>query len=559
MTIGLITEVLADRKFKPCDSLEEGAYCFSGSILCNGEPVPIELEIRDFDFIVPPIIRVIERPSKLQGFQPHFGTNDELCYINKGMVYLDRYNPGGVVCGCLEKASTVLSVLASKNRCDDTHEEFSAYWNGEYIYIDCASKYEGVVSVAALKTAKDINIPLVSIDPDKRVKQLETIGWRCDFYNENNGYVLTSRVVPSVSGDVWPPKTLGQVTEWIKGYDKALYEKIYRQLASKWFIKSVKPFFILRTPSGDFGFRFTLNAKYKEQLGRKPSNFRNYLIGKGSSVNVTLLSGRKFDQNYIHSRNLLDKKNFRNKKILLAGCGTIGGYLASYLARLGAGLGNKGKLILCDPDNLNTENIGRHVLGMYALAENKAHSVRDLVLRDFPHLNVESRPADIRDVKELHNVDIVIDATGEEALSIALNEIFTQKRIAGNKTSDVLYVWTGGAGDVAQALMVDSLQTACYSCLYIRKPNGNVVERFKTLKTKGVKPGYVQVGCEGFMPFPVSASVQAASLAVEMMFDWVRGDPSPRFRTRVLNAKNSASPNDQDPSQLKDCPACQTR
>jgi len=109
VTVEVIAEVLADKGFKPCLPQIEGAYCFVGNILCNGDPVPVEIEIFDLDFIAPPIIRILKRPMSLQGFQPHFGVNDTLCYINSGSVFLDRYNPVGVVCSCLDKASEVLS------------------------------------------------------------------------------------------------------------------------------------------------------------------------------------------------------------------------------------------------------------------------------------------------------------------------------------------------------------------------------------------------------------------------------------------------------------------
>jgi len=559
VTIEIISEALGDRNFSPCDPVKSGAYCFAGNILCNGEQVPIEFELRDLDFISPPIIRVLKRPKKLEGFQPHFGVNDELCYINKGMVYLDRYNPEGVVYGCLDKASEVLSNLASKNPDNDTHDEFASYWNGNYLYIDTSDSYEGVISVVIAETVHGKKTLLAGENPLKRVQQLENIGWKSNKVLQEGGYIFLSSVSPAVTGANWPPKTLDQALNWIKSNDEELYKKVYRQFTCQWFTKTNTVFLVFRTPGGDFGFRFKLDKKLKEKLGKKPKYFRNYLINHGSYFKIERLVGFRFDQNYIHSRNLIDNKNFCNKRILLAGCGTIGGYLATYLARLGAGLGNKGRLIVCDPEDLNPENVGRHVLGMYALLGNKSQAVKNLILNEFPHLNIDSRPVDVREVKELYNVDIVIDATGEEGFSIALNEIFTQRRLAGNKIPDVLHVWTGGAGEVAQALMVDSLKTACYSCLYIRHPNGEVTERYPTTKAGDESNKYKRVGCDSFMPFPVSASVQTASLAIDMMLDWIRDISSPRFRTKVLNIKNSIILKDQDAPPLKNCPACQKK
>lgn len=557
MTVEAIADVLAEKNFKPCSSNNGGAHCFTGNILCNGDPVPIEIEISDLDFVRPPAIRVLHRPEALQGFQPHFGINDTLCYINDGSVYLDRYNPVGVVCSCLDKASQVLGEIASKSYIDDTHEEFASYWQGQRLFIDSSPTYQGVLSSAVVTTINDKSFLLISSDISRKIDEFSSLGFSCEAVIKSSGYIFKSEKAPAVTGKNWPPQTLRQVIDWIQSYDEDLYKEIYRHMGKEWIVSAIWPFFIVRTPGGDVGFRFNVNKLIREKLGRTPSVLRKYLLGAGSGVSVERYVGRRIDKGFIHSRNIVDEKNLRDKKILIIGCGTIGGYLSTYLARLGGGLGSKGKLILCDSDTFSPSNIGRHVLGMYALLENKADAVKNEIKRELPHLNVESRPGDARNIKDLFNVDIVVDATGEEVFSMALNEIFTERRIAGKKTPDVLHVWTREEGKYSQALFVDSLKTACYSCLYIRQPSGEVDERYPTSSKVARKSGYKLVGCEGYMPFPVSASVQAAALGVDMLLDWVRGSPSPRFRTKANHVITGDKNKNKDPQPLRKCPACQ--
>jgi len=240
--------------------------------------------------------------------------------------------------------------------------------------------------------------------------------------------------------------------------------------------------------------------------------------------------------------------------VMVVGCGTIGGYLATYLARLGAGDGSRGKLILADPELLMPGNIGRHVLGMNSLFQNKAEALTAMIKQELPHLKVLARPVDARAAKEVTETDLLIDATGEEALSAALNERITQLRIQKRKAPAVLHVWISGAGSAVQSLFVDSLDTACYRCLRVEQ-NEELVERFNALKGGSGKP-FLRVGCESYMPFPVSTSVQAAALGLEATLDWVRGDPSYRLRTRVIDEKAGRKVKDQDPSPLPNCPAC---
>jgi len=559
VSIEAIASALSDRSFKPCCSVTDGSFCFGGHILCNGDPVPVEIEISDVDFVVPPVIRVLKRPKVLAGFQPHFGANDELCYINSKLVYLDRYNPVGNVYECLDKASQVLSDLASKGYVDDTHEEFLVYWHGDSLKIDSPLEYDGVLSVAVISTSTGKKFILASTDVTKKASEFKGIGWDCDTVVTDGCQILSSKNMPAVSGDVWPLETLGHVLEWVKSYDEGLYKKIYRLLASNWILKHSTPLFILRTLGGDIGFRFKIDARHIDQLKRKPANLRKYIVGKGSSVRVDRYIGQRIDQDYVHSRNLLDKKNFKNKKILIVGCGTIGGYLASYLARLGAGLGSKGKLILCDNDIIVPANIGRHFVGMSSLLENKADAVSAEIKKEFPYLNIESRPVDVRYIKDLYDVDIVVDATGEEALSTTLNEMFIKRRVDGKSIPDVLYIWLREKGEYTQALLVDSKKFGCYSCLYIRQPNGEIHERFGHDGDISSKSGLESVGCEAYMPFPVTASVKAAAFGVDVLFDWLRGNVSPRLRTVANQYGMTSAFKDQDPSCLKSCPACQKK
>lgn len=63
---------------------------------------------------------------------------------------------------------------------------------------------------------------------------------------------------------------------------------------------------------------------------------------------------------------------FKDKTVVLIGCGSLGGYLAHQFAKAGVG-----KLHLIDPEPLGWENPGRHVLGASQVGEAKARRSRN--------------------------------------------------------------------------------------------------------------------------------------------------------------------------------------
>jgi len=188
---------------------------------------------------------------------------------------------------------------------------------------------------------------------------------------------------------------------------------------------------------------------------------------------------------------------------------------------------------------------------------NKAKAIADLTQKQFPHLNVDTRPVDARETRELLEADIVVDATGEEAFSTYLNEKVIERRLGGKKAPVVVYTWIAGAGVAVQSLLVDSQKTGCYRCLRVESSDGELGERYSAVK-KGPSR-MLRVGCESYMPFPVSTSVQAAALAADVLLDWARGHGSPRFRTKLIDFDLGQKVKDQDPEPLPSCRACRNR
>ena len=138
-------------------------------------------------------------------------------------------------------------------------------------------------------------------------------------------------------------------------------------------MKSGSAVIAIHSPTGWLGFSFEMNQVLKKGFRRTPQQYRQYLHTHGGSIPVSRLSLSEFGTDFIYARNL-GTSTLAAKRVTLIGNGSVGGYMAQALARLGAGaLG--GRLRLVDPETLAPENVGRHWLGMSSLFLPKSEAV----------------------------------------------------------------------------------------------------------------------------------------------------------------------------------------
>jgi hypothetical protein len=197
-------------------------------------------------------------------------------------------------------------------------------------------------------------------------------------------------------------------------------------------------------------------------------------------------------------------------------------------------------------------NLGRHVLGFPALHLGKADALVKELSGEFPYAQLRPLKGDVRDHYALFEEDLIVDATGEEALSIALAGMH-QERLRGRGAPPLLHAWVAGNGEAVQALFVDGKKGGCYRCMWVDDPEKGMRERIRLLK----KPPVTRfLGCQSVTMFPVSAAMSAAALASDIVIDWLAGDPSPRFRTRARENAEAFHAKNQDLAKLESCPAC---
>lgn len=553
-TLGMVLRMLRSRGFT--DLPPDGrSRRFEGALGCRCGSVRVELVISDWDFVTYPVIRVLDAPPELPVLAPHLDAERGLCYFANGAVILDRYHPEHAITQCLDQATAELDRLMSgaTYREGEFQAEFGPNWNiGQFplpfpVLLGTISAKDERAEEFLIGPEGERYVMVTSHD-EEATHLCRTRGWPAPVVAAATCWVIRSEQYPSLPRSALP-HTVGEMFAWIKEWDRSAYAAIQRILGHKEYLAFDRVTFLLQTRAGWFGFDLTLDRIKRLGCQRRPTTMRQSLHGRGGDLPIVRLAVREISPDFVHSRNLTHP-SLKDRRITLIGCGAIGGYLAQALVKLGAGSG-KGQLILIDSETLQAENLGRHLLGFESLFVSKTLALQRSLTGQFPSSQIIALERKARFSSDLRG-DLVIDATGEEAFSEALNHWCLQQPEATRVP--VLYVWILGNGGGTQCLWMDAAGFACYRCL--RQNDPARTPRFDLPRQPADSHG---LGCHASTPYAVSAPLAAASLATDAIIAWLRGDPSPRFRTRATEGTRIRNIKSQNLDRLMGCPACSPR
>lgn len=170
-------------------------------------------------------------------------------------------------------------------------------------------------------------------------------------------------------------------------------------------------------------------------------------------------SVERADPSWVHGRDQDPRqRQLAGARVILLGCGSIGGPLALLLAQAGVG-----HVTPVDPQVLVAANIGRHALGARYLGRFKAAGLADEIQGRLPHVEATPRncswedlPADLDIFGE---ADLVVSAMGSWVAEGALNAAHR----ASGRTTPVLYAWTEANAAAGHAVLVGGTG-GCLQC-----------------------------------------------------------------------------------------------
>lgn len=378
---------------------------------------------------------------------------------------------------------------------------------------------------------------VVTDDEERTSKKLEALGWEVTDFT-----VLTYRVKtiakPRPLTERWPPHNVKDILSWQGALDANCRKKIEQRIQQGRIKKANGVLILVESPLMTYGF----GVLYKRNSAQK-SDKKTRRKNLNYELEVLPMSVVRIDDRYLAERNIPGLATLAGKNIAIIGCGTIGGYLSEMLVKAGAGTSG-GVLTLVDCEFLYPQNIGRHRLGFPSLFSNKATAMADELRRLAPGINIRALPVDVKKAN-LGELDLLIDATGEEALGHWLCEKYLEK-------THMLSVWIDGPGVAVRGLLHLNDSDACYRCLWHKNKSGELNSIHGPLPS--VLAGH---GCEGlYVPFSAAVSVQAASLGLEMALDWVNGTESPKLRTKVIDNSYTLATPDCNPFRSDSCSVC---
>ncbi|MCL2711047.1 MAG: HesA/MoeB/ThiF family protein [Planctomycetaceae bacterium] len=152
-------------------------------------------------------------------------------------------------------------------------------------------------------------------------------------------------------------------------------------------------------------------------------------------------------------------------RVLIVGCGALGGTIADLLVRAGVGKDN-GRITLLDPDIVQLSNLHRQVLFTEEDAQKarlKVEAARDAVLKADHTANIEVLPIlfDEHNRSMVAEHDVLVDATDNFPARFLMNRAAVQYRKP--------FITAGVTGASGQTMTILPGETACLEC-FLKNP-----------------------------------------------------------------------------------------
>lgn len=479
-----------------------------------------------------PCVRVL-RPE-LVGRVPHVLHHGHVCFHEPEGLLLDRYRPVEIAREALELAlETVRRGLTGENR-GEFIDELPMYWPGlpgGIVFFSADAELRPVFRfllptagtfafVHDLAQARELLTsglpPLHGPEFSGVVDNLINLTWIEGLY-----IPLTTLPVPP---DPFPLTrwTRKQLAHFIRHNLSASQVERLAELTSSKRGKPVKDtFVVLRVPRSRGGDHL-VGIAYDKIRGYHP------LSRAPGSANFGQFRIERRDPGYLVPRGG-GVDELRAKRVLLVGCGSVGGHLAMELARCGVG-----RLTLVDPDPLRPENAHRHVLGTPPplLLATKAMLLGIELQKRYPGIQVDlfaglvERGLDAG-AFDLGSYDLVVSATGDHNVDRALNSRLY--RCEGRPP--LMFTWLEPLGIGGHALVVhpqgEGPPRGCLDCLFTPHPadTSPVLANRAAFAAPGQTFTRELTGCGNtFTPYSSLDALRTAGLAARFAIETLRGD-----------------------------------
>lgn len=398
--------------------------------------------------------------NKTKSFVAHIGPDGKICLFDKSSLIVDTSNPDIFIKDCYDQAVSILNIpLDSDEFKSELVREFNSYWyqvSGDFVYWNHSLPLSNLL-YDKLYRFNNVAVITDSLSEAKIFASKYTRFSNIDKNVSEDCVIITLRdgsKLPRIKKKY----NLSEIRRYIssritsstsKAFDDFLKKKIRNKTLNIIIrCKAEKDYII-------FGFRFIFKNKFLQS------------IKKSIPIEIKPLYINRIDYEYLLFRSESEQNVFRDKHILLLGCGSVGGYLADNLCQLGLQ-----SLDILDNDVYNPENSYRHYLGFdkdTLFKRHKADLLKERLEMKYPYIEVDSlnymdRSAEffISDTSRLKHYDLIVSALGEPTINLEINRILNSEKI--NIPFVCCFNEPYGIGGHTIVTNID--KTSCLRCLY---------------------------------------------------------------------------------------------
>lgn len=366
---------------------------------------------------------------------PHIDTKSFICTFDKGAALPNTEMPVQVVQAVVERGIQIIRDGFYNHSNDLFLEEFNAYWSLDLeaaviLYTDFAPSK--MIQELYLFTKKYDQSVLGYVFQNK-----ETFSLFCRNTEINKEDFASRKIlyIPFMEVSVNPKiNTISEIKSIINNLK---FSKLNHYINSIYNQKQSYNIFLSSIQAANGFVLFSWEPIFQPIMKR--NGFRRGLIPFVHAVFELQQSNKirkyrveRIDKNRLFSRIGTHIHSLFDKKIHIAGLGSIGSHLAMSLSK--SGFSN---FILVDNENLDTGNIARHLCGFSYINKSKADGVRNVLGQHFPFIHATPIKKDIlkvisNDQNSIKDSALHIICIGNTNIEIAID-----KFLIGN----LLFLW----------------------------------------------------------------------------------------------------------------------
>lgn len=465
-----------------------------GTMLVAGERLRVGVGLpKDFPSSLPKVYLLSEVGRRL----PHVDDHRFVCPVeNEGTLH-DTRREGALIEETIDGARRVIEdgLLGRNSR--DFLVEAEAYWRGEHAAIGVvdANDVARAIAVTYSDKGKLLAVADKAEGAENRVAKLRGRKWREGFYLPLD--VGRTKAEHPERFARWPGRLFAELTA-----DARVLVQDRRVFAGQTVVV------VLGIPRPGGGR--ALIGVHLEKFMRD-----DHLL----CATPTMLHRISIDR-YDTGRMLERAATFRPSRVVVIGCGAVGGHVAHALAWTGVR-----ELVLVDPDLHNGGNTYRHALGRSGWSATKVEGLAAQLRAALPDLTVTPLPmsadaafASHRDL--LLQSDAIVVAIGNPSVPLYLNDDLAERAIS----VPIIFTWLEPYGIGGHAALVRYGSPGCFRCLFRDEPELHNTADFAA---PGQNFARQELGCQGaFTPYGDLDARETALVATRLTLSAVQNHPA---------------------------------